>query len=66
MPNPTDAKIAELERDWPDYQIWVVDRTTGDEVWCAKRRDWEPGQPVLNAHSAGHLAEYLAEAAAPS
>ena len=63
MANPTDEKIAELERDWPSYQIWVVHRVYDGQVWCARRCDWQPGQTVLNAHSADELAEYLAEAA---
>ena len=63
MANPTDEKIAELERDWPNYQIWVVNRTHGGPVWCARRRDWKPGDPVINADTPGHLREYLEEAA---
>jgi hypothetical protein len=63
MANPTDAKIAELERDWPNYQIWTVPRTHGYTVWCARRWDWKPGDVVLNEDSAEHLAEALAEAA---
>jgi hypothetical protein len=62
MMNTTDAKVAALERDWPNYQVWTVPRTHGYTVWCAKRWDWQPGDPVLNADSAEHLAEYLAEA----
>ena len=38
-------------------------RVYGGPVWCARRWDWQPGQAVLNAHSADELAEYLAEAA---
>ena len=63
MGNPTDEKIAELERDWPNYQVWVVNRTHGGPVWCAKRWDWQPGQPVLNEDSAEHFADALAEQA---
>jgi hypothetical protein len=54
--------VAALERDWPNYQVWVVHRVYGGPVWCAKRWDWQPGQPVLNAGSADELAEYLEEA----
>ena len=66
MANPTDAIVAELECDWPSHQIWVVPAWDGRvrrTVWCAKRWDWKPGDPVLNADSAEHLREYLAEAA---
>jgi hypothetical protein len=66
MANPTDAKITELERDWPAWQIWTVPTWDGHKratVWCAKRWDWQPGQPVLNEDSAERLAEALAEAA---
>jgi hypothetical protein len=62
MANPTDEKIAELERDWPTWQIWTVPTWDGRvrrTVWCAKRWDWKPGDVVLNADSAEHLVEYL-------
>jgi hypothetical protein len=55
----TDQTVAALEAGWPDWQIWVVHRYIGGPVWCARRRDWQPGQPVLNAHSADGLVEYL-------
>jgi hypothetical protein len=57
MGNPTDAVVAELERDWPRWQIWVVHRVYGGPVWCARR--WDGSGRVLNAHSADELAEYL-------
>ena len=63
MENPNDAAIKRLEADWPNWQIWVVNRVVGGPVWCAKRWDWQPGQPVLNEDSAEHLAEALAEEA---
>jgi hypothetical protein len=63
MANPTDTTVAALERDWPNYQVWVVNRVIGGPVWCARRWDWQPGQPVLNAHTAKELAEYLADQA---
>lgn len=59
MTDPTDQIVAALERDWPDYQVWVVNRVVGGPVWCAKRWDWQPGGTVLNADSAEHLVEYL-------
>jgi hypothetical protein len=59
MGNPTDEIVVKLEHDWPDWQIWVVHRVVGGPVWCARRWDWQPGDVVLNADSAGHLVEYL-------
>lgn len=52
--------LAALERDWPHWQVWVVRRVVGGPVWCARRRD--DHKRVLNAGSAGELAEYLAAA----
>jgi hypothetical protein len=59
--NPTDQTVAQLERDWPNWQIWTVSRAVSQPriLWCARRWDWEPGQPVLNAGSAGELTGYL-------
>ena len=59
--NPTDAIVARLEADWPDWQIWTVPRAIGGTIWCAKR--WDDTGQVLNAASADELAEYLEEAA---
>jgi hypothetical protein len=66
MGNPTDAIVAALEHDWPNWQVWTVPTWDGHQrgtIWCARRWDWQPGQTVLNAHTADELAEYLAEAA---
>ena len=63
MGHPNDEKVAALERDWPNWQIWVVNRVYDGPVWCARRWDWQPGGTVLNEDSAEHLAEALAEAA---
>jgi hypothetical protein len=41
----------------------VVHGVEGGLVWCARRWDWQPGQPVLNAGSPEELAEYLEEQA---
>ena len=62
MPNPTDATVAELERDWPKWQIWVVYQYIGGIVWCARR--WDDEKHVLNAASAQALVEQLAQAEA--
>ena len=37
--NPTDEAVAELERDWPLWQIWVVHRYIGGPGWGARRWD---------------------------
>ena len=55
--NPTDEIVTELERDWPQWQIWVVPRVYGGPVWCARR--WDDERHVLNAGSPDELAEYL-------
>jgi hypothetical protein len=61
MANPTDAIVAALEHDWPNYQIWVVHRVYGGPVWCARR--WDDERRVLNAHSPEELVECLEEQA---
>ena len=61
MRNCTEEIVARLEADWPDWQIWTVPRAIGGTIWCAKR--WDDTGQVLNAASAGELAEYLEEAA---
>ena len=61
MGNPTDEKIAELERDWPHWQVWVVHRVIGGPVWCARR--WDDERRVLNAGSPEELMQYLEEEA---
>lgn len=62
MENPSDPALAQLQVDWPLWEIWTVRRVVGNRVWCARRRD--DHKKVLNADSAGHLAEYLEDAAA--
>lgn len=65
MGNTTDETVKALEADWPNWQIWTVRHAVDNRVtWCARRWDWKPGDIVLNAGSAGHLVEYLEEAAA--
>ncbi len=63
MENPSDPALTRLQADWPNWEIWKVRRLYGGPVWCARRRD--DHKTVLNADSAGHLAEYLEEAADP-
>jgi hypothetical protein len=59
--NATDETVAALERDWPNWQVWVVRRVVGGPVWCARR--WDGTGPVLNAHTADELTEYLEDEA---
>jgi hypothetical protein len=61
--NTTDETVTALERDWPNWQIWVVPRVEGGPVWCARRWDWQPGDPVLNEDTVQHLAEALEKVA---
>jgi len=60
-----DSALAQLQADWPRWQIWVVPGVAGGPpTWCARRhadRDAVPAR-VLNAGSAEHLAEYIAAA----
>jgi len=60
-PNPTDETIAQLEHEWPRWQIWVVHRVVGGPVWCARRHD--DHKKIINAYSAAELAEYLEDEA---
>lgn len=53
----TDQIVAQLEADWPRWQIWVVHRVYGGTVWCARR--WDDERHVLNAGSPEELTEYL-------
>ena len=63
MTQPSDATLAQLQSDWPLWEIWTVRRVVGNRVWCARRRD--DHKKILNADSAEHLAEYLEDAADP-
>jgi hypothetical protein len=62
MANPTDQAVAQLEREWGEWQIWVVHRYIGGPVYCARR--WDGEGSVLNAVSPQDLAEQLAQAKA--
>jgi hypothetical protein len=55
--NPSDAIVVELERQWPNWQVWYVPRVVGGTVWCARR--WDDERHVLNAGSPEELSEYL-------
>jgi hypothetical protein len=60
--NHFQAIVAALERDHPDWHVWIVPKAVGGYIWCAYRRDDE--RQVLNADSPDELAEYLAAEAA--
>jgi hypothetical protein len=49
--------VAELEAQFPDWQIWVVNRAVGHALWCA--RPWSDETAVVNLDSAQELREYL-------
>lgn len=49
--------VDEMERDWPNYQIWVVHKVIDPPTWCARR--WDGTGETLNADSAGGLVELL-------
>ncbi len=55
--NPAGARVAELERDRPRWQVWMARRTVGGTLWGGRR--WDGGGTVLNGWSADELAEYL-------
>jgi hypothetical protein len=59
--NDTERQtIAAMEREWPAWMVWVVQRVQGGPIWCARRRDDEGH--VLNAGSPTELAEALTAA----
>jgi hypothetical protein len=39
MENPSDPALAQLQADWPLWEVWTVRRVVGERVWCARRRD---------------------------
>ena len=53
--------VAQLERDWPDWQIWTVHRAVGLPrfTWCARR--WDDTGQVLNTDSAEDLAAAIGQ-----
>jgi hypothetical protein len=57
MYNRSDEIVAELERDWPSWQVWVIHKAVGGQIWCARR--WDDESNVLNADSADELTELL-------
>lgn len=64
-PDWAAGKVAELEAEWPGWQVWYVPRVYGGTLYCARRHGWQPGGVVLNAHTPEELTEYLEEQARP-
>ena len=61
MENPTtNGIISQLEADWPHWEVWVVHRYIGGDLWCARRRDNH--RRLLHADTSDQLAEYLEDA----
>jgi hypothetical protein len=61
MQNHIDQIVAELEREWPKWQIWVVRRYIGGPVWCARR--WDGVGKTINEYSPEQLSDALEAAA---
>ena len=60
MENPTNEIIRQLQADWPHWEVWVVHRYIGGDLWCARRRDNH--RQLLHADTSDGLAEYLEDA----
>jgi hypothetical protein len=59
------AEITKLERRWPAYQVWVVNRVIGGAVWAARR--WDDGDSAMrtiNAATPAMLDTYIGQAEA--
>jgi hypothetical protein len=63
MSNANDEILAELNREWPGWECWVVHRVVGGDRWCARRRDDQ--RRLLHADTPEQLTEYLEEAVQP-
>jgi hypothetical protein len=55
--HPNDDALAQLQADWPRWQIWIVYKVIGGPTWCARLHD--DHQKIINADSPAHLAEAL-------
>jgi hypothetical protein len=60
--NAIEHAQIELERAYPDWQVWVVHRAVGSPLWCARR--WNDTGAVLNEASPDRLAEGITRAEA--
>ena len=58
--NRTQKIVAQLEADWPEWQIWTVLHAVGGMTWCARR--WDGTGRVLNAGSSDELAAAIERA----
>ena len=54
-----DEALADLQRRFPGWEIWYVPLAIGGATWCARPQG--ETKPVLNAHRAEYLAEYLSQ-----
>jgi len=57
---PERQEIVRLELAWPGWQIWIVYRVYGGNLWCARRHDGTGD--VLNADSSAELSRMLQRA----
>ena len=39
MRNRAEEIRAQLEAEWPGWQVWIVWRAVGGPLWCARRKD---------------------------
>jgi hypothetical protein len=61
MENPTDQIVAELEHAHPGFQVWVIHRAVGGQIWCARRHGEDTA--AFNASSPEELAELIEQEA---
>ena len=62
MENATDQSVAELEEDHGAWQIWVIWKAIGGQIWCARR--WDGTGAVINADNPDDLDEAIRKAGA--
>jgi len=55
--NHSQTIVAQLEADWPDWQVWYVPKAVGGMTWCARR--WDGTGDVINADSPDELEAML-------
>ena len=59
-----DSTLAVLRPLWPEFDLWVVHRAYGDDVWCAR---WVGEETAcVNANSPEELIGKLQELTAQS
>ena len=57
--NHFQAIVAQLERDWPDYQVWYVPRAAGLPVVTWHARRWDETGEAIHAGSPEELADAI-------